>query len=249
MKSAIVTPLPKKTPASILEKDIRPISLTCLIAKELERIVIKRLRLYTSTKSDPLQFGNKKGVSTTDMLIKLLHNWHAETDKGHAVRIVFLDYSKAFDRVNHNILLDKLAAYDLPPFLLKWLTSFLFERSQRVRLSEFISDILYLAGAVPQGAIFGMEGFLALIDDLRPPLPLFKYVDDSTAFDILRKSNPDSSALQDSINETVKWTRENDMKINAQKTHEMIISFSKSKPDPLPSRLMVRILPESTAQS
>ena len=79
--------------------------------------------------------------------------------------------------------------------LLKWITSFLFDRSRRVRLGDYISDILYLAGPVPQGAIFGMEGFLALIDDLRPPLPLYNYADDSTAFDIIRKLDPDSSTI------------------------------------------------------
>ena len=142
-KRAIVTPLPKKSPPSLLEKDIRPISLTCLVAKELERIVIKHLRQYTSIKSDPLLVGNKKGVSTTDMLVKLLHHWHEATDKGHSVRVVFLDYSKAFDQVNHNILLEKLAASDPPPFLLKWITSFLSERSQCVRLGEFLSGILF----------------------------------------------------------------------------------------------------------
>ena len=93
-KQAIVCPIPKKSPPSILEKDIRPISLTCLPAKELERIVIGHLRKYTLPKSDPLQFGNKKGVSTTDMLVKLLHKWHTAVDNGDSVRIVFLDYSK-----------------------------------------------------------------------------------------------------------------------------------------------------------
>ena len=162
-------PLSKTSPPSILEKDIRPISHTCLLAKELERIMIKHPFIYTSQKTDPLQYGNKKAVSTTDMLINLLHNWHAAIDNGDSVRIVFLDYSKAFDRVNHNILLDKLAAFDLPPFIMKWFASFLTQRSQYVRLGEYCSDTVTINGAVPQGALFGMEGFLALIHNLKPP--------------------------------------------------------------------------------
>ena len=80
-----------------------------------------------------------------------------------------------------------------------------------------------------------MEGFLALIDDLKPPLLLLKYVDGSTAFEIMKKSDPNRNALQESMNETVKWTqKKNDMKINAQKTHEIIISFAKDKPNPPP---------------
>ena len=154
--------------------------------------MIRHLRKYTIPKSDPLQFGNKKGISTKDMLVKLLHIWHTAIDNGDSVRVVFLDYSKAFDRVNHNILLEKLKGYDIPQFLTRWFSSFLTRRSQYVRLGDFLSDILFLNGAVPQCAIFGMEGFLALIDDLKPALPLFKYVDDSTAFEIVRKSDPDS---------------------------------------------------------
>ena len=59
-------------------------------------------------------------------------------------------------------------------------------------------------------------------------------MDDSTAFDVLKKSDPNSNELQNSINKTVEWTVQNDMKINAQKTHEMIISFAREKPDPPP---------------
>ena len=88
---------------------------------------------------------------------------------------------------------------------------------------------MFLNDAVPQGAIFGMEGSLVLIDDLKPPLPLAKYVDDSTTFDIVKKSDPNPQRLQESINKTTQWTQDNDMKINTQKTHEMIISFKRKK--------------------
>ena len=84
-----------------------------LSAKELERIVIRQLRIYTLPQSDPLEFGNKQGISTTDMLVKLLHIWHTEVENGNPVRIVFLDYLKAFDNVNHHIFLEKQKSYGI----------------------------------------------------------------------------------------------------------------------------------------
>ena len=227
-KAAIVSPLPKKSPPKIIEKDIRPISLTCILAKELERIVIKHYKIETKDKIDPMQFGNKQGVSTTHMLIKLLHEWQSQLDLGHSVRVVFLDYSKAFDRVNHNILLDKLAQLNVSPHMLKWFASFLINRTQCVKLGDATTTSLTMNGAVPQGALFGMEGFLALINDLKPPLPLYKYVDDSTTYDIIKKSSPDNNRLQHTIDMIAQWTVSNDMKINAQKTNEMLITFSKN---------------------
>ena len=80
-------------------------------------------------------------------------------DDGNSVRIVFLDYSKAFDRVNHQILLNKLASMDIPPHFFKWFASFLHARSQQVRLGDQFSSIVHMNGTMPQGAMFGMEGF------------------------------------------------------------------------------------------
>ena len=84
---------------------------------------------------------------------------------------MFLDYSKAFDRVNHNILLKKFSNMDIPPALLKWLATFVQGRSQCVRLGDTMSDEVYMNGAMPQEPMFGMEGFLTLINDLRTDVP------------------------------------------------------------------------------
>ena len=94
-------------------------------------------------------------------------------------------------------------------------------------MGDYISDIVFLNGAVLQGAIFGMETFLALFDDLKPPLPLLNYVDDSTMFDIIKKSELNSQSLQSSINETTEWTHKNDMKMNTQKRTNWLFHFTK----------------------
>jgi len=233
-KSAIVTPLPKKSPPTSIQKDIRPISLTCILAKVLEKVIIRITKPITDAKLDPKQFGNRKGVSTTHLLINLLHHCHQAVDRGDSVRIVFLDYSKAFDRVNHNIMLQKLADMDVPPQILKWFASFLHCRSQSVRLGDIVSSPMIMNGAVPQGAMFGMEGFLSFINDLRANIPLYKYVDDSTAVDIIEKTSPNYTRMQNEIDSIVDWSHKNDMKINTDKTQRMLICFKKNGPSPPP---------------
>ena len=196
--------------------------------------MIRNFRPFTTPKLDPLQFGNRKGVSTTHLLVKLLYLCHQAADDGNSVRIVFLDYSKAFDRVNHQILLNKLATMDIPLHFLKWFALFLHARSQQVRLGDQFSSIVHMNEAMPQGAMFGMEGFLSLINDLQPSLPLFKYWDDSTTLDIIRKKDPDNNSMQKAIDSISNWTKTNDMQINAQKTLELLISFQKHPPNPPP---------------
>ena len=79
---------------------------------------------------------------------------------------------------------------DIPPHFLKWFASFLHARSHQVSLGDQFSSIVHMNGAMPQGAMFGMEGFSSLINDIQPSLPLFKYMDDSTTLDIIRKKGP-----------------------------------------------------------
>ena len=90
---------------------------------------------------------------------------------------------------------------------------------------------------MPQGAMFGMKGFLSLINDLQPSLPLFKYVDDSTTLDIIRKKDPDNNSMQKAIDFISHWTKTNDMQINAKKTHELLMSFQKHLPNPSPNQI------------
>ena len=118
-KSANVCPLPKKNPPKLIEKDIGPISLTPILAKELERLIIRWLRKETDHHLDLKQYGKRQNVSTTHMLVELIHNWSQAVDHGNHVRIVYLDYTKAFDKINHHILLRKYQQLDIHPLLLK----------------------------------------------------------------------------------------------------------------------------------
>ena len=88
---------------------------------------------------DPYQFGAISKCSTVHALIELCNDWYASTDDSREknyVHTVLIDYSKAFDRINPNILIQKLQQFDIPPFLLKWIFDFLSDRTQSVRVGD-----------------------------------------------------------------------------------------------------------------
>ena len=91
---------------------------------------------------NPHQFGLLKDSSTTHALVELVHQWQNALDKsGRMVRVLMLEFSKAFDRVDRTIMLEKLANLRLPDFLMKWMTSFLCQRKQHVRIGQYVSQL------------------------------------------------------------------------------------------------------------
>ena len=137
------------------------------------------------------------GTGTTDALVEMLHKWYEATDEpGTTVRVLFLDYSKAFDLINLETLIDKLVAMNLPAHIVRWMAAFLLDLEQTVTISESVSQPGYPNGGVPQGTLSGPKNVLVYINDLRTPCSIYKYVDDSTIFEIC---NPTSvSVLQQS---------------------------------------------------
>ena len=124
-KLANVIPLPKANPSMSVEKDIRPISLTPIAAKVFESLVIKWFDGIVRDQIDDKQLGGISGTSTTDALVELIHRWSEATDKLNTyVRVVMLDFRKAFDLINHRILINKLKSNGIPPHLLRWLQPF-----------------------------------------------------------------------------------------------------------------------------
>ena len=149
LKSSIVNPLLKVSPPQEIDSDLRPISLSCTLAKIMEGFCRSRLVVQIGDNLDLRQYA-REGHSTVDALIYLLHAIHEATDTGNCgARMFFADFSKGFDLIDHNILLKELAYLRTHPMLINWIKAFLTNRMQAVRIGDSLSDWKPLRGGIP----------------------------------------------------------------------------------------------------
>ena len=179
----------------------RPISILPCFSKVVEKLIEKRLSNYLDKHKllTPRQFGFRRGYSTDLALIALTDNIKAEIDRGRFVGSVFIDYSKAFDSLNHSILFSKLSAYGITGPSLELLRSYLHDQKQQVCISGVLSDTQIINTGVPQGSILGPLLFLIYINDFPNCLTCtacLLYADDTTVY----TSDNDINALTDRLN-------------------------------------------------
>jgi len=174
-----------------------------------------------SSRLDDHQYGALKQRSTTHALVDMLHHWHAAIDSGQSVLTVFVDCAKAFDHVDHNVLVSKLVALELPD-VVRWTCAFLRHRRRRMKIGDILSDWLQLAAGMLQGSYLGPLMFVIFIDSLRPGCLTHKFIDDTTMTEILNKSV--ASNMQSLVNELVKQATETGMIVNDRKTKEILIA-------------------------
>ena len=171
-------------PVLDVSKHLRPISLTPVISKLAEEFVVDRfIKPAVLQIIDPRQYGAIPKSSTTQALISIVHNLTKATDgSGSLVRIVLFDYRKAFDLIDHHILVAKLHTLDIPPEIIIWVSDFLTNRQQRVKLaSDCYSEWAAVPAGVPQGTKLGPWIYILMINDLDANgVDLWKFVDDTT---------------------------------------------------------------------
>ena len=234
-KKATTIPIPKiKTPVSL--DNLRPISLTPIPSKILERIIATEVWKSLSPKLDPRQYGNIKGSSTVHYLVDFMNFVATNVDKGLEVTAVTIDLSKAFDLIDHTILTKKMLALDLHESWVKWITSFISGRTQSTRALDKISKELPLQCGVPQGTVFGPLLFLIMVnEDNDPHSKSFKYVDDKTlAFTHKPCEIP---PIQQALDIATEWTSANNMQINEKKCAVINFKFNKIEQAEIPYKI------------
>jgi len=220
-KHSIVTAIPKISHPEQLA-DLRPISVTPILSRCFERLFVK-YHLYPAIPNSALtdQFAFRQTGSTTAALIHFFGNVTRLLEINSYVRCIYVDFSKAFDMVCHDIVLQKLVNMQSPQYVVNWLANFLTDRTQSVGHSTR----LHITRSILQGSGIGPYLFLVMIDDLQPSHPdivYSKYADDLSS--VIPASISDQAYREIAHIQT--WAEVNKLKINISKTKEMIISRS-----------------------
>ena len=233
LKIAKVIPLYKANDPSMFN-NYRPISLLSVFSKILEKLMYDRLYQYL-VKFKLLydfQFGFQKYKSTYMAIICLVDRLVSALEKGEIGIGIFIVFRKAFDTVDHAILLEKLNYYGIRGSALDWLQSYLCDRQQFVEFEGYSSNMQYLQCGVPQGSNLGPLLFLLYINDLAyvsPNLFAILFADDSNFF----CTGKDIDDLVDTVNHELKaivsWLNANKMSLNVDKTHFMIFKSHSKK--------------------
>ncbi|MCU7801208.1 MAG: reverse transcriptase family protein, partial [gamma proteobacterium symbiont of Lucinoma myriamae] len=209
----------------------RPISILPTLSKLIEKWVNIKFTAFLNLYEllHQRQSGFREGHSTESALTLMIDTWLKAINDGLFVGCVMVDFRKAFDMVDHKILLKKLSLYKCSDLCLSWFDSYLSNRSQTVSVNGIKSDNEQISCGVPQGSILGPLLFLVFINDL--PLTMKNilsatdlYADDTTLYDIQADKTLLEENLQTALHELQNWCKENGMLLNTNKTKVMFLT-------------------------
>lgn len=215
----------------------RPISLISNLAKIFEKIVHSRILNFTYKYNlfSKRQYGFMKKIGTKNALNYLTSLIYENIDKSNPVAITFLDIAKAFDTVNHRILLDKLYNYGIRGNAHKLLSSYLNNRQQRVKVNGCTSGFLEVNTGVPQGTILGPLLFTLYVNDLLESMPdntLIAFADDTAIISVDENWKTVELKMNNYLDKVFRWLVSNKLSLNVEKTVYMTFgSYCTSVPE------------------
>ena len=208
-------------------KNYHPVSLTCICCKVLEHVIHSQIMEHLDQHDilSDYQHGFRKRRSCDSQLVITLHDLTQALDQKKSVDVIILDFTKAFDTVPHHRLLNKLRFYGINNQLIKWTSSFLMGRTQRVILEGQTSPTVAVDSGVPQGTVLGPLLFLLYINDLPDQSTPRLFADDCLLYRSV-SSPSDSRALQDDLDKLTAWQTEWQMQFNPSKCYVMHMSLA-----------------------
>ena len=202
----------------------RPISLTSIVCKTMEHCVRNHIVNHTMVNNlfSSQQYGFVKGRSTVLQLLNVMDVWTNAIDKGDSIDTVYLDFTKAFDKVPHNRLMSKMNSIGFNTETLHWIKAFLSDRVQQVCINGANSTWKPVTSGIPQGSVLGPILFVLYINDLPSNIlsDVYMFADDTKIFNII-KSPEDQEILQKDLGSLSVWSDKWLLKFHPEKCKVM----------------------------
>ena len=233
LKLTKVIPIYKANNPSLFT-NYRPISLLSNFSKFFEKVMYNRITEFIEQYNIlyRCQFGFRKNYSTSHALIHLINKVSSAIDQRETTVGVFLDLSKAFDTLDHQILFTKLEHYGIRDVALQWIKSYFTCRRQFVQINQTCSSTQTINCGVPQGSILGPLFFILYINDLPRASKLSElllFADDTSIFFSHSNLKYLENVLNNELLNIDVWLRCNKLSINTQKTNYVIFSPSQRR--------------------
>ncbi|KAI5612709.1 hypothetical protein C0J50_4441 [Silurus asotus] len=231
LKATTIIPVPKRSFVSCLN-DYRPVALTPIMMC-FERLIMRHIKTQLPPALDPMQFAYLPNRSTDDAISTTLHLALTHLDKkDFYVRMLFIDFSSAFNTIISQHLIEKLSLLGLNTSLCNWILDFLSGRPQSVRIGNIISSTTTLSTGAPQGCVLCPLLFTLLTHDCAPTHSsnhIIKFADDTTVVGLISKN--DESAYREEVQRLTARCGANNLSLNVDKTKEMVVDFRRTPSD------------------
>jgi len=227
LKAALVTPVFKKGDNND-PSNFRPISIVPIVSKIFEQVLKKRIVLHLDRSSlfSDNQFGFRRNLGTIDALLNLTSYSHKAMEQGEYLVAKFIDLTKAFDCVDHAILLAKLQRHNFSKSAVALIDSYLQDRTQAVKFRGSYSSFLKLDLGVPQGSVLGPLLYIIYVNELPEQIldgHITMYADDTTIAAKAKDFNLATAKANVLFEQAERWFSSHGLFLNAQKTHTLVM--------------------------
>ena len=237
-RTSEIVPVPKKSKVSTLN-DLRPVALTSVLVKCLEKLVLRLLLPIVAPFQDPYQFAYKSKRSVDDAVSIFAHHIYSHVDVPKTYcRTLFVDFSSAFNTIQPKILVEKLFKMNVNKHLCAWIFEFLTNRPQYVRFQVdstlFYSKTRVINIGSPQGTCISPALFTIYTDDCRSEneyVKIVKFADDTAILGLLNETDASFRLFLDEIERFVSWCARHSLQLNVSKTKDMIFDFRRKETD------------------